>query len=305
MDWLAFIVFLVISALNYMIPILLPSLGETLTEKAGVVNIGLEGIMLMAALVGLFAAEVTGSWVMGYLIAGFLGAFLALLHGVISIYLNGDQIVSGIGLNVIGLGFTPFMIIAIWGVAGQHTLAEEFSVPRIPIVWGSNVITLSPMVPIAVILVVVTHILIRKTNIGLMIRAAGENPEAVEVIGVDVRLLRLYVTVFGGFLAGMGGAFLSIDELKAITNNITSGRGFLALANVVFARWEPILTLLGGFIFGLFEALAIRADILGLKGIIPDNFIRMIPYIATLIIVAGFVGKARAPKSLAEPYKKE
>ncbi len=302
---LVFFLLLTLAAMDLMVPIVLTSLGETLTEKSGIVNIGLEGIMLMSALVAVYATEVFKSWFMGYLIAGIFGAFLGLIHGIISIYLNGDQIVSGIGLNIVGLGFTPFMIIALWSVAGQHTLDRALRVPRFEITIGEKFISLSPMVILTILLVIVAHILIKYTRIGLIIRAAGENPEAVEVIGIDVRAVRLYVTTMGGFLTGLSGAFLSIDTLGVITKNISAGRGFLALANVVFSRWEPLLVLVGGLIFGIFEALAIRAEILGLRAIIPDNFLKMIPYIATLVIVAGFIGKARVPKALGEPYKKE
>ncbi|MGQ4892255.1 MAG: ABC transporter permease [Candidatus Njordarchaeia archaeon] len=302
---IVFIILVIISALDLMIPIVLASLGEVLTEKSGIVNIGLEGIMLMSALVAVYATEVTKSWFMGYFIAGLFGAFLGLIHAFISVYLNGDQIVSGIGLNIIGIGFTPFMIVAIWHVAGQHTISRSLTVPRIGITMEDKFISISPMVFLAIILVVLAHFIMTKTNWGLIIKASGENPEAVEVIGIDVRKVRTVVTTVGGFLTGLSGAFLSIDTLGVITKDISAGRGFLALANVVFSRWEPLLVLLGGFVFGIFEAIAIRSEIIGLRAIIPDYFLKMIPYIATLIIVAGFIGKARAPKSLGEPYVKE
>jgi len=303
---IAFILFLVISALDLMIPIVLASLGETITERSGIVNIGLEGIMLMSALLSLYATEVFKSFIMGYIIALIFGAFIGLIHGLISIYFNGDQIVSGIGINVVGLGFTPYMIWAIWHVYGQHTLDSKLAVPRIYIYIGSQVTTISPMLFVTVILVIAAHIIVNRTNIGLLIKAAGENPEAVEVIGVDVKRVRLYSTVVGSSLAGLGGAYLSIDMLSVITKQISAGKGFLALANVVFSRWEPILTIVGGFIFGLFEALAIRTEIVPwVRQIIPDQFLKMIPYIATLVIVAGVIGRARAPKALGEPYVKE
>ena len=300
-----FILFLIIATIDLMIPLVLASLGEVITEKSGIVNIGLEGIMLMSALIAVYATEIFQSWIMGYLIAGLFGAFIGLIHGLISIYLNGDQIVSGIGINIIGLGFTPFMIQAIWGVSGQHGLDTNLAVPRFVLSIAEKTATISPMFIVIIILVFGTYIVFKYTNLGLIVRAAGENPEAVEVIGVDVRLVRLIATVIGAFLAGLGGAYLSIDLTKFITKNITSGRGFLALANVVFSRWDPLLVLVGGFIFGFFDALAIKADVFGFKEYVPTDFLKMTPYIATLIIVAGFIGKAKAPKALGEPYVKE
>ena len=302
---MSFVILLILATIDLMIPLVLASLGEVITERSGIVNIGLEGIMLMSALIAVYATEIFQSWIIGYLIAGVFGAFIGLIHGLISIYLNGDQIISGIGINIIGLGFTPFMIQALWGVVGQHGLKTELAVPRFVIFVGDNTITISPMIIVTIIFVLLAYIVFKYTNIGLILRASGENPEAVEVIGIDVKKVRMSATIVGAFLTGIAGAYLSIDLTKFITKNITSGRGFLALANVVFSRWDPLLVLLGGFVFGLFDTLATRADILGFKRYIPADFLKMTPYITTLIIVAGFIGKARPPKALGEPYKKE
>jgi ABC-type uncharacterized transport system permease subunit len=300
-------------ALAAMVPITLASLGEVVTERAGIVNIGLEGIMLTSAFLALWVAEVCtllpflapwAPWcgLVGGLVAG---GMLGLVHGVIAIRLKGDQIISGIGLNLFGLGFVAFGIVAVWKTAGYHQVPSGGKVPALSTPWGS----LSPLVPITMAFAGAFWYVLTKTVLGLHVQAVGENPQAADVAGLAVDRIRYLATVTGAAMAGLAGAYLSIDWLSTITKELPAGRGFIALANVVFSGLNPLLALLGGFLFGLFDTLALWLDTHPqLKTRLPfavHNFIKMIPYVATLLVVAIAIGQARFPKSIGQPYRRQ
>jgi simple sugar transport system permease protein len=229
------------------------------------------------------------------------GALVGLLFGWIGTTLRGSQLITGVGINLFALGFVALML-TVLGAPGFHSVSREIQVPLIPLGVGS----LSPLVPVTIVLAFAVWWLLRRTQLGIWIRAAGDNPGAADVAGLPVNALRLGTAVAAGMLAGLAGAYLSVDWFGAVTKEITAGRGFIALAIVVFSGLNPLLALLGGFIFGLFDGLATWvATYPGIKEIIPWQFVAMAPYIVTLAVVAGGIGRVRFPKGLGVPYLRE
>lgn len=288
-------------ALRAMVPIALTAIGEVFAERAGVVNIGLEGILVIGAFVAVVGAQIFGDPWVGMALGVLAGALVGLVHGLISIHLKGDQIISGVGINLLGIGLVGFGAVVLWG-GKTWQVPHALWIPSIPVPWGS----LSPLVPVTVFFAVLTWWLLQKTTIGLRVKAVGENPESADVVGVPVERVRLMAVIYGAALGGLGGAFLSLDWTHTITNTLPAGRGFIALAAVVFSKLNPLLALFGGFLFGYFDALAIQLASASSGGqIVPYQFVRMIPYIATLVVVAGAIGRARFPKAIAQPYRRE
>lgn len=288
-------------ALRAMMPITLAAVGEILAEQAGVVNIGLEGIMTISAFLAGLGSWATGSPWLGLLAGLGCGALIGLLHGFIAVKLRGNQIVSGVGINLLGMGAVGFGAWVLWG-AKAPMLDQRFWIPSFSVSGAS----LSPFLLLTPALVALTWAILFRTALGLRLRAVGENPMAADVVGVKVEGLRIFAAVYGGALAGLAGAFLSLDWLHTISPTLPAGRGFIALANVVFSKLNPFLALLGGFLFGYFDALAIQlASVAGFGGAVPYQFMRMIPYLATLAVVSLAIGRARFPAALGQPYRRE
>ncbi|MCP4950861.1 MAG: ABC transporter permease [Proteobacteria bacterium] len=288
-------------SLHAMVPITLAAIGETIEESAGLFNIGLEGILLFGALAGALGAQASGSALVGLFTGMGVGALIGLVFGTISTSLRGSQLISGVGINLLALGFVALML-SVMGAPGFHSVAREVQVPLIPLGVGN----LSPLVPITVIVAIGVWWLLRRTQLGIWIRAVGDNPAAADVAGIRVNRVRLGAAVAAGVLAGLAGAYLSIDWFGAVTKEITAGRGFIALAIVVFSGLNPLLALLGGFIFGFFDGLATWvATYPGIKDIIPWQFVAMMPYVVTLAVVAGMIGRVRFPSALGVPYVRE
>jgi len=283
-----------------MTPLLLAAVGEIFTERAGVVNIGLEGIMLISAFTAVMAAEAASSPWLGVLAGLATGALIGLIHGAISVYLKGDQVISGLGINLFAYGFIAFGIEAVWHVRGYYTPPPVAKVPRIPF------LDISPLFIAAVAITLITHYVLFRTRIGLKVRSVGENPQAADAVGVRVERVQLLSTMYGAALAGLAGAFLSIDWLTAVTKELPAGRGFIALAIVNFANWNPMLALGGSLLFGFFWTLGEWIKNIGwLKAIIPVTLINTIPYIATLAVTAGVIGRSKPPRSVGKPYLRE
>ncbi|HII67610.1 MAG TPA: ABC transporter permease [Thermococcaceae archaeon] len=294
---------ILIGALTAMVPLVLTSVGATVSERAGIVNIGYEGILLMSAFFGAMFAEISGNPWIGLIGGAFTGMLLGILHGFITVYLKGDHVIPGIGVNLLALGVVAFGIPAYWGTAGQHQVPSNVRmIPVIKTAYGS----LSPMVFITIVIAVLTHWVLFRTPLGLRIRSVGENPEAADALGINVERYRFLATVYGATLAGLGGAFMSIDWLGTVTKQLSAGRGFIALANMVFSGWNPLRALLGGFIFGFFDNLSVWVRTTpAVQKIVPWQFVATLPYLVTLIIVAGIIGRVRAPKADGKPYKRE
>ena len=287
-------------SLHAMVPITLTAAGEVVGERAGLFNIGLEGILLLSAFTGALGAE-AGGWPVGLLVGIGTGATVGLFFGLINAYWKGDQLITGVGINLFALGFVAFGLQAL-GTPGFHGVPRAAQVPNIPTPVGG----LSPIVFVALAMPFAIHWFLNRTRAGLWVRAVGENPEAADVAGVPVELVRLLATTFGAALAGLAGAYMSISWMGSVTKEMAAGRGFIALATVVFSGLRPLLTLAGGFIFGFFDSLATWiANIPGVKEAVPWQFVSTIPYIVTLLVVTGVIGRVRFPKALGVPYRRE
>ncbi|ASJ02719.1 ABC transporter permease [Thermococcus profundus] len=293
------IIFILKTSLMAMVPIVLTSVGAAWSERAGVVSIGYEGVLLASAFFGAIFAEMTGHASVGLLGGILVGVLFGMLHGALTVYLKGDHVIPGIGINLLAAGLVPFGIIAYWGTAGQHQLPDSAKLWHIKLGHNGEI---SPMVIITVVIALVTWWVLFKTPLGLRVRSVGENPEAADALGINVEKYRFWSTVYGHALAGLAGAYMSVDWLGMVHKTMSGGRGFIALANMVFSNWNPLISLIGGWLFGFFDALATW---LAPKHMVPEQFIYMLPYIMTLIIVAGIIGKAKPPKWDGRPYKRE
>ena len=288
-------------SLHAMVPITLAAIGETIEESAGLFNIGLEGMLLISALTGALGAEYTGSAIGGLLVGLSTGALLGLVFGVINTYWKGDQLITGVGINLLALGFVAFMLVNL-GAPGFHTVPRDVQIKLIPLGVGA----VSPLVLVTVAMAFVVYWLLHRTQLGIRIKAVGENPAAADVAGISVNAVRLGTAIAAGALVGLAGAYLSVDWFGAVTKEVSAGRGFIALATVVFSGLNPLLALLGGFIFGFFDGFATWvATYPKIKEIIPWQFVAMAPYIVTLLVVAGAIGRVRFPKALGTPYLRE
>jgi simple sugar transport system permease protein len=289
-------------AFQAMVPITLAATGEVINESAGLFNIGLEGILLISAMTGALGAELGGPFV-GLLIGFGTGFGIGLLFGLIATYLMGNQLITGVGINLFALGFVAFWLIHL-GVPGHHAVPRNCQVPDIPTPWGG----ISPMIIFAILMPILAYLLLFRTKLGLKIRAVGETPHAADVAGVNVNLLRLLCCAFGAGLVGLGGVYLSIDWIGSVTKEISAGRGFIALATVVFSGLNPLLVLLGGLIFGFFDYLATWISTLpNVRAVMPWQFVAMLPYIVTLatLLIVTIFKRVRFPSALGKPYQRE
>lgn len=297
---------LAVAMVRLSVPYIMAAVGEIIIEKAGIVNIGIEGTMLISAFTGTLTTYLTGNPILGLMAGVAVAIALGALHGTISVYLKGDQIVAGVGINAFAMGITVVGLKLVWG-GSQGQSAYTASIQ--PISFGPGV-EVSPLFFVAIAAAVLAWWLLFRTTLGLKIRACGEDPKAAEAMGVRVERMRFLVTTLAASLFGLAGAYLSLDWTNAFTKNMTNGRGFIALANVAFSGWNPLIAIAGGLIFGFFEALALRLNAV-LSVVLPSASVQMtyivraVPYIAVIAVVAAFAKRTRAPSSLAKPYIKE
>lgn len=299
------------AAMRISIPILLVVIGEIITERAGVLNIGLEGMILVGAFGAFVGTWTTGSPWVGVAAGTAAGVVLAMLFGWLVLEIQLDSIVTGVATNILALGLTGVLFRALTatgdGTVFVNTL-PVLAVPglsRLPLI-GPALFAQNALAYVAIALTGAVALFLRGTSPGLLVRAAGENPEAVETAGTDVVRLRAWAVLFGGALAGLAGAYLSVGYSNTFVENMSAGRGFVALAIVVFARWRPVYGLFGALLFGLAMSLQVRLQgrvFLGIE--IPYQFFQMLPYVLTLVVLAtaGRSG-AGAPAGLARPYKR-
>ncbi len=294
------------SAIRMTTPLAFASLGGVYSERSGVVNIALEGIMLVGAFfAAVFAYFFKNPW-FAIFMAGIFGTLLSLIHAVVSINFKVNQIVSGVALNMLAMGGTTFLSRLIFKAAGSSPHLEgltPWSIPILSLIPGIGKLfsNLSPLIVIMFFSVVISHFILFKTVFGLRLRSVGENPHAADTLGINVYLYRYIGVLLSGFLGGVGGAFLSLEHARVFVETMTVGRGFIALAAMIFGKWTPFGSLGACFLFGLAEAVRMRLEGVG----IPTQFIQMIPYLLTMLILAGVVGKATAPASDGIPYEKE
>jgi general nucleoside transport system permease protein len=292
--------------LRFATPLIFAAMGGVMSERSGVVNIGLEGMMLMGAFFGIYGADLTGSWVGGLLVGMLAGALLALIHAVFSISLRADQIVSGFALNFLALGVTGYVFLQHYGEQGTPDNISAVPDVSLPISWipffGPALDKLNLLVWVSLIMVFVVWLFIFRTPTGLRVRSVGENPRAAATVGISVYKIRYWSVIASGALAAMGGAFLSIGFVHSFSQNMTAGRGFIALAVVIVGKWRPGAALLAALMFGFTQALAQRLPVFSESS---ATLLQALPYVVTLIAVAGLVGRSIPPAADGVPYSKE
>ena len=298
---------LIASMLTYATPLTYAAVGGMFSERSGVVNIGLEGMMLTGAFFGIFGADRTGNWVLGLLIAMAAGGVLALVHAFFAIHLRADQIVGGTAINFLALGLTGYLFIDIYGSAGTPNLSNAQSIPDVKISTSGNFFAqafgdLNLMIWISFALLIVAYLVMFRTPIGLRIRAVGEHPRAADTVGISVYATRYAAVVLSGVLSAMGGAYLSIGFVHSFNQNMTAGRGFIALAALIFGKWRPGGAFAAALLFGFSSALAQRLP--AYSGSAATLF-QTLPYILTLIAVAGLIGRSIPPAAVGRPYQKQ
>jgi len=294
------------AAIRMATPIASAALGGIFSERAGIINIGLEGMMLTGAFAGVAASFFSGNPWLGVLAAVLAGGLLGLLHALLTVKFVVDQVVSGTGINIFALGFTAYMSQVIWGSRGASESVNGFEVVSIPVlkdipVIGDIIGSHTPLVYLTLIITVLSYIILFKTPIGLRIRAVGEHPAAADTAGINVFRIKYLCVMVSGMLAGFGGAFLSLGHLSLFTWGMTGGRGFIALAAMIFGNWMPFGALGASVLFGFSDALQMRLQALGL---LPPQIILTIPYVLTIVVLAGAVRKAKPPSNY-KPYVKE
>jgi simple sugar transport system permease protein len=293
---------LLASTLRYATPLIYGALGGLFSERSGVINIALEGMMLIGAFFGAWGADITGSWVGGLVIAVLAGALFALIHAVFAVSLRADQVVSGTALNLLALGITGYLYVQIYGNNGTPDNLPAVPDIKLPIgsvpLLGDVFGQLNLLVWLALALVVVTWVVVFRTTAGLRLRSVGEHPLAAETAGLSPVRTRYIGVMTSGGLAAVGGAFLSIGFNHSFTQNMTAGRGFIALAALIFGRWRPAGALAATLLFGFGSALAQRLPTFSASGAV---LFQALPYVLTLIAVAGVIGRSVAPAALGRP----
>jgi len=300
--------------LTYATPLTLGAMAGIFCERSGVFNIAIEGMMLMAAFTAVgFAAYFHSLW-MGLLAASLTGGLMAALHAVLSIKYKVDQIISGTVINILASGATRFMNIRILEPAGLSTPGhfDPIAIPilsKIPVL-GPMLFINQPTVFIMLILLVVVNYVIFATPWGLRMRACGEHPRAADTVGVHVNRTRYISIIIGGLVAGIGGAYFSLGQVGTFEDNMTGGQGFVALAAMIFGRWNPTGAFMAALLFGFADALQVKMQILEpvlpfIKAPIPPEFLQTVPYILTIIVLAGVVGSAIGPAAGGKPYEKQ
>jgi ABC-type uncharacterized transport system permease subunit len=301
-----FTIALIWSTIRLSTPLILAALGGMFSERAGIINIALEGMMLAGAFTAAAVTYAVGNPFVGLAAGVAAGMLIAGIHAIVSIRYKADQVVTGTAINILMLGLPAFL-------SGAFFLSSG-STPQIP---KAHLIPWTPIV-IAFALVPLSWYVLNKTPFGLRLRSVGENPEAADAAGVNVSRIQYCGVLLSGALAGIGGAYLSIGQSSLFTRNMTSGRGFIALAALIFGKWRPVQTLLACLLFGFTEAISIQMQgaiklpvffahlLRQLPGDdIPVQFIQMVPYLLTIIVLAGFIGSSRPPRALGIPYQKE
>jgi len=291
--------------LRFATPLIFAALGGLISERAGVVNIGLEGMLLMGAFWAAWGADKTGSWALGILVGVIAGMALALVHAVFSVSLRSDQIVSGTAINFLALGITGFFYVDTYGAEGTPDNLPQVPEIKLPTedlgFIGAAISNLNLLVWGALLACLVVWLFVFRTARGLRLRSVGENPRAAETVGVDVYRVRYLAVVASGALAALGGAFLSIGFVHSFTQNMTAGRGFIALAALIFGAWKPLGLLLATLLFGFSSALAQRLPEFSEQA---ATLFQALPYVLTLIAVAGLVGRSIPPAADGVPYKR-
>ncbi|RLI81520.1 ABC transporter permease [Archaeoglobales archaeon] len=301
-----FLASLIAASMRAGTPLLFATLGEIVAERSGVLNLGLEGVMVSGAMTGFYVSLVTGNPWLGVLAGGIAGLLLALIHAFFTVTLKVDQAVTGLMLVLLGLGLTGFLGRDLVGqVATYIQPVNILFLSSLP--YGNAIFNHDPVVYVGILLVPLLWFLMNKTRYGMELFAVGENPEAADTMGIPVDRVRFLAVLIGGFLAGIGGAHLSLAYAKVWTDGLTAGRGWICLALVIFSGWMPQRAIFGAYLFGGLDVLSFKLQAVGLG--VSYHFMRMIPYIFTILVLLFSVIRERekfgAPSALGKPYIRE
>lgn len=300
----SFITTFLAAAVRMAAPLMYAGLGETIAEKSGVLNIGMEGVMLFGAFFSFVGAFFSGNLFVGLLCGILGGVAISAIHALLSVFLAKDHSVAGLALNMFALGVTSFLFKVVSDGQGYMQI-ETLTTIRIPVLAsipliGEAFFNQDIFVYTLYILIVLATIFYKKTNLGLSFAAVGEHPKASEAAGIPVHKYQLSAMIFNGIFGGIGGAYLVLVQLGTFTENMTSGRGYIALAAVILGRYTPYGTFGAALLFGAANALQIRLQAIGVP--ISSNLLSMLPYLITLIALLGSVGKNSQPEALSKPY---
>jgi simple sugar transport system permease protein len=295
-------------SLSKAVPLTLGALSGILCERAGVVNIAIEGMMLMGAMVGALVGSVTGNLWIGLLAAVFAGALLGLVHGVLSITYKTNQIISGTAINIFATGMTSYVSAKFMQTnqaLNNPGIFQPFEIPLLskipffgPILFDNNMFVYSMFT-----FMILIHVGLFFTRWGLRLRSVGEHPRAADTLGINVFRTRYIAVLLGGMMAGFAGGYFTLGSVGRFDEVMTAGRGFISLAAMIFGNWMPFGSFGAGLLFGFADGMASRLAILGVK--IPSQFLLMAPYIATMVVLAGVVGRGQMPAADGTPYEKE
>ncbi len=295
--------------LRYFTIIYLTGLGGLFSERSGIVNIGLEGIMIVGTIMGAWGTVEYGP-VPGLLIGAGAGLLFSLVHAIATVTFRVDHIVSGVVLNLVAVGLARFLSQLFFGQATQSDPGipdlGTISIPGLdllPLGLGTAFEGMSPVVPVAFLLTIPAIYVLNRTRFGLRLRSVGENPEAAQTLGVRVAPLRYAGVAISGALGGFAGAFLAIEINGLFREGQTQGLGFIALAALILGNWSPIRLLIGSLLFGIAQAVPLRLSDAPVISLLPEEFIRMIPYVVTIIAIAGFVGRVQPPAAAGRAYE--
>ncbi len=302
---LVVIALLIGATLRVATPIAYAALGATYSERSGVVNVGLEGIMLLGAFMGVYMSSLTNNAWLGVLGAAVMGCIAAAVLGFICISLRANQIVAGVALNILALGLTRFGLEVVWGSPGVSPSVPGLEPLQIPLLdsiptFGHAVFRQNALVYAVIVIAIASQVVLNRTRFGRHVEAVGEEPEAAESAGLNVRRIRYGAFLLGGALAGIGGSSLSLGELSLFVAGMVAGRGFIALAANILGRWTAAGAYGASLLFGGAEALQVTLQNEGIR--LPSDFLLMLPYVLTIIALAGIVGRSHAPSALARPY---
>ena len=304
MEWIIGLQALLQATVRMAAPLTFTAVGETYGERAGVINIGLEGLMLIGAVVAYAVAFASGNIWLGVLAAGLAAMIFGVLFGVVTITLGANQIVAGAALNLVGLGLSSFIYRAFFGTVTDRAIQplEAVKIPllsQIPVL-GPVLFEQNMLVYMALLLAPLAAWVLNRTMLGLAIRSVGEHPKATATAGLSVIGLRYGAVAFGALLAGVGGAYLSVAYANQFVENMVAGRGFIALAIVVFGRWSPLGALWASLLFGFTFALQLRLQAANIQ--IAYQFLQILPYVATIVAMILLRGQSAQPKALGIPY---
>ncbi|CAN5743724.1 ABC transporter permease [soil metagenome] len=297
--------------LRYATPLVFASLGGLFSERSGVVNIGLEGMMLMGAFFAVWGADVTGTWTLGLAIGIAAGGLMGLLHAFFSISLRADQIVGGTAINFLALGLTTYLFLKIYGEQGAPT--DLSTIPDVSLGFLDDIPgvgnflhdvfgQLDLMIWAAIVLVPAVWLVVFKLPVGLRLRSVGEHPRAADTVGINVYAIRYGAVTLSGMLAAAGGAYLSLGFVNSFDDNMTAGRGFIALAALIFGNWRPYGAAAACLLFGFSSALS---DFLQEYSTSVSVLFEALPYVLTLVAVAGVIGRSIPPAAVGRPYVKQ